>query len=106
MVRSFAYGSCRCVRCRRVPRAAVARPGRYRGACGAPGLVFVGGGAFWWITSDYARLPQVIGREPRVALVIDECDLATGEVRQVTARGQAEVMAFVPDRARRKLVRY
>ncbi len=35
-----------------------------------------------------------------------ECDLATGQVRQVSARGSAEVVAFEPERARRKLVRY
>lgn len=64
------------------------------------------GGAFWWITGDYARLPRILRRDPRVALVIDDCDLATGEVRQVTARGDAEVVPFEPELARRKLARY
>ncbi len=38
--------------------------------------------------------------------MIDDCDLATGEVRQVTARGDAEVVPFEPELARRKLARY
>lgn len=63
-------------------------------------------GAFWWITGAYARLPEILGRDPRIALVVDSCDLATGEVRQVTARGDGVVVAFDPERAHRKLVRY
>lgn len=63
-------------------------------------------GAFWWITGAYARLPEILARDPRVALVVDSCDLSTGEVRQVTARGKAVVVAFDPERARRKLARY
>lgn len=63
-------------------------------------------GAFWWITGAYARLPKILADDPRVALVIDSCDLDTGEVRQVTARGTVEVVAFDPERARRKLIRY
>ncbi|CAA9533294.1 MAG: hypothetical protein AVDCRST_MAG67-4445 [uncultured Solirubrobacteraceae bacterium] len=63
-------------------------------------------GAFWWITGSYARLPKLLADDPRVALVIDTCDLASGEVLQVTARGDAEVVAFDADRARRKLARY
>ena len=63
-------------------------------------------GAFWWITGSYARLPALLAEDPRVALVIDTCDLASGEVRQVTAHGEAELVAFDPARARRKLARY
>ncbi len=63
-------------------------------------------GAFWWITGSYARLPATLARDPRVALVIDTCDLVRGEVRQVTARGRAELHPFDPARARRKLARY
>ena len=62
--------------------------------------------AFWWITGSYARLPKILAQDPRVALVVDSCDLQSGEVRQVTAHGAAEVAAFDPDRARRKLIRY
>jgi nitroimidazol reductase NimA-like FMN-containing flavoprotein (pyridoxamine 5'-phosphate oxidase superfamily) len=63
-------------------------------------------GAFWWITGAYARLPEILARDPRVALVVDDCDLRTGEIHQVTARGNAEVVGFDPNRARRKLARY
>jgi len=51
-------------------------------------------------------LPKILTSNPRVALVVDSCDLRTGEVRQVTARGDAVVVHFDPERARRKLVRY
>lgn len=63
-------------------------------------------GAFWWITGGYARLPEILARDPRLALVVDSCDLTTGEVRQVTAHGDGVVVPFEPERARRKLVRY
>ncbi len=63
-------------------------------------------GAFWWITGAYARLPTILAEDPRVALVVDSCDLHTGQVQQVTARGTADVVDFDPDRARRKLIRY
>jgi len=63
-------------------------------------------GAFWWITGAYAYLPKILSFDARVALVIDSCDLGTGEVRQVTARGDGVVVSFDPERARRKLVRY
>lgn len=63
-------------------------------------------GAFWWITGAYARLPEILARDPRLALVVDSCDLDSGEVRQVSARGDGVVVPFDPDRARRKLARY
>jgi len=63
-------------------------------------------GAFWWITGAYARLPEILASDPRVALVVDSCDLRTGQVQQVTALGDGVVVPFDPERARRKLVRY
>jgi nitroimidazol reductase NimA-like FMN-containing flavoprotein (pyridoxamine 5'-phosphate oxidase superfamily) len=62
--------------------------------------------AFWWLTGRWARLAAILDRDPEVALVVDSCDLRSGEVLQVVARGAAEVVAFDPDRARRKLSRY
>ena len=44
--------------------------------------------------------------DPAVALVVDVCDLATGLVRQVIARGRAELLPFDVARGRRKLSRY
>jgi nitroimidazol reductase NimA-like FMN-containing flavoprotein (pyridoxamine 5'-phosphate oxidase superfamily) len=63
-------------------------------------------GAFWWLTGSWSGLASVLAADPRVALVVDTCDLATGEVLQVTARGRAEVVPFDAERARRKLARY
>jgi nitroimidazol reductase NimA-like FMN-containing flavoprotein (pyridoxamine 5'-phosphate oxidase superfamily) len=62
--------------------------------------------AFWWLTGGWSQLPAVLAADPGVALVVDTCDLTTGEVLQVTAQGTAEVVPFDPDRARRKLTRY
>jgi hypothetical protein len=47
-----------------------------------------------------------VSAEPQIALVVDVCDLATGLVRQVIARGRAELVPFDVPRGRRKLVRY
>jgi Pyridoxamine 5'-phosphate oxidase len=63
-------------------------------------------GCFWWLTGSWARLPAILTEDPRVALVVDTCDLGSGVVRQVSASGDAELRPFDPDRARRKLVRY
>jgi nitroimidazol reductase NimA-like FMN-containing flavoprotein (pyridoxamine 5'-phosphate oxidase superfamily) len=63
-------------------------------------------GAFWVLTGSWARLPGHVRADPAVALVVDECDVATGLVRQVIARGRAELVPFDVERGRRKLVRY
>jgi nitroimidazol reductase NimA-like FMN-containing flavoprotein (pyridoxamine 5'-phosphate oxidase superfamily) len=63
-------------------------------------------GSFWILTGPWATLAQRIKTDSLVALVIDICDLATGEVRQVTVKGHATVEPYDPDRARRKLRRY
>lgn len=62
--------------------------------------------AFWWLTGGWSNLGRLLERDPRVALVVDTCDLRSGEVLQVTARGAAEVLPFDPDRARRWGRRY
>jgi nitroimidazol reductase NimA-like FMN-containing flavoprotein (pyridoxamine 5'-phosphate oxidase superfamily) len=62
--------------------------------------------AFWWLTGSWSRLPAILDDEARVAVVVDTCDLATGEVRQVTAVGDATIAPFDRDRAYRKLCRY
>lgn len=62
--------------------------------------------AFWWLTGDWSRLPALLERDARVALVVDTCDLATGIVLQVVARGSAEVLPFDRERARRWGSRY
>ncbi|GAA1385454.1 hypothetical protein GCM10009613_17900 [Pseudonocardia kongjuensis] len=62
--------------------------------------------ALWWITGSYSRLPARLAVDPDVALVVDSCDLATGEVLQVALTGRAEVVDMDVERARRKLTRY
>ena len=63
-------------------------------------------GAFWILTGPWARLLARVEADPVIALVVDVCDLATGLVRQVIARGAAEILPFDAPRGRRKLTRY
>ncbi|HEX5120283.1 MAG TPA: pyridoxamine 5'-phosphate oxidase family protein [Pseudonocardiaceae bacterium] len=63
-------------------------------------------GAFWILTGPWAKLLARARADPVIAVVVDECDLATGLVRQVVARGAAEILPFDVPRGRRKLVRY
>jgi nitroimidazol reductase NimA-like FMN-containing flavoprotein (pyridoxamine 5'-phosphate oxidase superfamily) len=63
-------------------------------------------GSFWWITDMSNRLVKsVLAGEP-VVVLIDECNLATGEVIAVTARGTAELVPLDSGRAKRKFRRY
>lgn len=63
-------------------------------------------GAFWWLTGGWSRLSATLKAEPSVALVVDTCDLATGEVLQLSAEGEAEIYQLDSGRARRILRRY
>jgi hypothetical protein len=63
-------------------------------------------GAFWILTGPWARLPILVAAVPATALVVDMCDLASGLVRQVIARGDAEILPFDVPRGRRLLSRY
>jgi hypothetical protein len=63
-------------------------------------------GAFWILTGPWSRLLSRVESDPQVALVVDICDIASGLVRQVIARGVSEVVPFDKPRGRRKLVRY
>ncbi|WP_456115198.1 pyridoxamine 5'-phosphate oxidase family protein [Streptomyces endophyticus] len=58
------------------------------------------------LTGPWVRLFDRVKEDPNVALVVDECDVATGRVQQVIARGWAELVPFDVPRGRRKLVRY
>ncbi|SMD18618.1 pyridoxamine 5'-phosphate oxidase family protein [Kibdelosporangium aridum] len=62
--------------------------------------------AFWILTGPWAKLPGRVLADPAVALVVDECDLATGTVKQVVARGRGEILPFDVPRGFRKLARY
>lgn len=55
---------------------------------------------------NWSRLPSTLKGDPRVALVVDTCDLETGEVLQVAAAGDGEIYQLDPERARRILRRY
>ncbi len=62
---------------------------------------------FWWLTaSSYFRLQDLLAIDSRASLVVDSCDLITGQVFAVTARGKAVVHALDPQRAVRKLTKY
>ncbi|WP_326764128.1 pyridoxamine 5'-phosphate oxidase family protein [Streptomyces sp. NBC_01591] len=62
--------------------------------------------AFWILTGPWARLLSHVQADPSIALVVDVCDVGTGLVRQVIARGNAEILPFDVARGRRKLNRY
>lgn len=62
--------------------------------------------AFWWLTGPWSRLEDRLTHDPSVAIAIDTCNLRTGEVLQVIAKGKAELLPYDSDRARRKLRRY
>ena len=63
-------------------------------------------GAFWWLTGAWSLLSRRLDSDPRIALVVDSCDLHTGRVLQVTAKGRAEAVAMDRARAVRKLAKY
>ncbi|WP_310973370.1 MULTISPECIES: pyridoxamine 5'-phosphate oxidase family protein [unclassified Amycolatopsis] len=62
--------------------------------------------AFWILSGPWSRLPALVHAKSRIALTVDVCELETGVVLQVLARGEAEVRPFDVARGRRKLVRY
>jgi hypothetical protein len=63
-------------------------------------------GCFWWLTGSWSTLARDLERDPTVELVVDTCDLETGEVLQVRARGEAKIVPYDQERAMRKLSRY
>ncbi|HET6481420.1 MAG TPA: pyridoxamine 5'-phosphate oxidase family protein [Actinoplanes sp.] len=62
--------------------------------------------SFWVLIGPWSRLGDRLARDPLFELVVDDCDLATGSVRQVIARGRGTVERFDVERGRRKLRRY
>ncbi|HLN15956.1 MAG TPA: pyridoxamine 5'-phosphate oxidase family protein [Acidimicrobiales bacterium] len=61
---------------------------------------------FWILVGPWNHVPADVAADPRVALVVDTCDLVTGECRQVVCRGEGELVPYEQARARRKLERY
>lgn len=62
--------------------------------------------AFWILSGPWAGLLKRVREDPAIAITIDVCDINTGVVKQVIARGTAEVLSFDFERGRRKLTRY
>lgn len=63
-------------------------------------------GSLWWLTGPWSHLTDLLAVEPRVYVIIDTCDLHTGETKQVRMVGDAEVVPYDHSRALRKLRRY
>lgn len=63
-------------------------------------------GVLWWLTGPWSRFEAHVADDPRVHVVIDTCDLTTGETKQVRAAGNAEILPYDHGRALRKLRRY
>jgi Pyridoxamine 5'-phosphate oxidase len=61
---------------------------------------------FWILTGPWSQVPSEINNSADVALVIDTCDLATGDCLQVVAHGTGELLAFDQQRGQRKLEWY
>lgn len=62
--------------------------------------------SFWILSGPWAKLLSRVKADPVLAITVDVCDLSTGLVRQVVARGRAEILAFDMPRGHRKLGRY
>lgn len=63
-------------------------------------------GAFWWLTDMKNVLARAVSAGGVISLVVDTCDIDTGEVIHVFARGTAELMPVDVGRAKRKFARY
>ena len=61
---------------------------------------------FWILTGPWSRVPAEVSANASVALVVDTCDLDTGECLQVAGRGLGELVRYDRERGRRKLERY
>lgn len=63
-------------------------------------------GSFWWLTDTKNRLAKSVDAGEELALVVDECNVQTGEVVHVFARGGASIVPVDVARAKRKFARY
>jgi nitroimidazol reductase NimA-like FMN-containing flavoprotein (pyridoxamine 5'-phosphate oxidase superfamily) len=63
-------------------------------------------GAFWIMTGPWAHWFTRMAADPLIALVVDTCDTAGGEILQVIAHGKVDLRAWDIERGRRLLVRY
>lgn len=63
-------------------------------------------GEFWWLTNTATFLHKAIERGEPLVIAVDVCDITTGEVVYVRARGRAELRPVDRQRALRKFARY
>lgn len=63
-------------------------------------------GSFWILTGPWSHVLRDVEEDPHVALVVDDCNLETGQTKQVVVRGQLEVLPWDAARGRRMLRRY
>ncbi|MFG3706614.1 pyridoxamine 5'-phosphate oxidase family protein [Micromonospora sp. NPDC047670] len=77
-----------------------------RGPTGRPVWYLWQDHAFWVLTGPWTKLFTRVRADPRLALIVGECDLATGVVGQVIARGRGELLPFDVPRGGRTLARY
>lgn len=61
---------------------------------------------FYWLTDTSNVLHQKVQEGEKLVLVVDTCDVTTGEVIHVRARGFAEIIPVDRTRAMRKFARY
>lgn len=64
------------------------------------------GGVFYWLTDTSNFLCKAVQRGQRLVVVVDECDIHTGEVVHVRARGYGKIIKVDRARAMRKFARY
>ena len=62
--------------------------------------------AFWVFTGPWAKWFTRVQTDPSIALIVDTCDLDTGEILQVIAHGAVEIKDWDVDRGRQMLARY
>ncbi len=64
------------------------------------------GDAFWWLAAKGSGVEESLRTGPQVALVVDTCDVTTGEMLELTVSGPAEVLPMSWEIAFRILARY
>lgn len=62
--------------------------------------------SFYWLTDTANYLHRAVLTGERLVLVVDVCDLSTGEVVHIRARGHGEIIPVDRERAMRKFARY
>jgi hypothetical protein len=61
---------------------------------------------FYWITDTANFLHRAVMAGERLVVVVDECDITTGKVVHVRARGHGDIVPVDRERAMQKFARY